>query len=81
MNATKTQFTEEYLIGLCKTAAEKGESRCELDEGRLRAIVMRGPCDELSSPRVCVALWHVEDNRLVCVAHFKEGRVLSFRAV
>jgi hypothetical protein len=30
---------------------------------------------------VCVALWNLEANRLLCVAHFSDGRLRSFRDV
>lgn len=72
---------DAQLLSMCQVAVAAGAERCELAGGRLRAIVIRSPATSSHADRVCVALWNLEANRLLCVAHFSDGRLRSFRDV
>jgi hypothetical protein len=73
---------DTQLLSMCRKAATAGSDRCELAGGRLRAIVIRSPASGSASiDRVSVALWNLGANRLLCVAHFADGRLRSFRPV
>lgn len=73
---------DTQLLSLCRKAASAGSDRCELAGGRLRAIVIRSPSSaSTSTDRVSVALWNLDANRLLCVAHFADGRLRSFRPI